>query len=162
MRQAISGFHQDAEGDWVAELSCGHNQHVRHSPPFQERPWVLTPVGRAERTGSLLPCPLCDRAEFPEAVRYVRSSSEWDETSLPPGLRRDHQLGAGTWGRIVVRQGTLRFSVNGEPARSADLTPGSPAQAIPPQVRHSVQPLGRVRFHIDFYAVHRPGPSAPA
>jgi hypothetical protein len=30
----IVGFHQDEHQDWVAELSCGHNQHVRHRPPF--------------------------------------------------------------------------------------------------------------------------------
>ena len=42
----IVGFHQDQEGDWVAELDCGHNQHVRHNPPWQERAWVLSSEGR--------------------------------------------------------------------------------------------------------------------
>ncbi|MBO0821875.1 MAG: DUF3565 domain-containing protein, partial [Nocardiopsaceae bacterium] len=158
MRRAITGFHQDPEGDWVAELACGHNQHVRHNPPFQLRPWVLTPASRAGRLGTPLPCPPCDAALLPGAVRHVRSSPEWDERTLPPGLLRDHRLAAGTWGRIAVRQGTLRFTMDGEPARTTELTPGSPAQAIPPQARHAVQPLGRVRFRIDFYAVHRGGP----
>jgi hypothetical protein len=31
----ITGFHQDEEANWVAELSCGHQQHVRHRPPFK-------------------------------------------------------------------------------------------------------------------------------
>ena len=26
--------------DWVAELECGHTQHVRHDPPWTNRPWV--------------------------------------------------------------------------------------------------------------------------
>lgn len=60
MRRAIVGFHQDAEGDWVAELACGHGQHVRHKPPFWVRPWVLTPEGRAEKLGAELACVLCD------------------------------------------------------------------------------------------------------
>jgi hypothetical protein len=68
MRQTITGFHQDADGDWVAELSCGHNQHVRHNPPLWPRPWVLTPGGRAERIGTPLPCPPCDRGEVPEGA----------------------------------------------------------------------------------------------
>ena len=159
MRQAITGFHLDAEGDWVAELSCGHRQHVRHDPPFQQRPWVLTPASRAGRLGTLLTCPPCDRAVLPEAIRRVRSSPEWDQATLPPGLRRAHQLAAGTWGQIVVLQGTLRFSMESEPPLTVDLTPGSAAQAIPPQVVHAVQPLGPVRFRIDFFAVHsdRPG-----
>jgi len=36
------GFHQDEDSDWVAALECGHSQHVRHDPPWMERPWVLT------------------------------------------------------------------------------------------------------------------------
>ena len=33
MQQAILGFHLDEENDWVADLACGHGQHVRHNPP---------------------------------------------------------------------------------------------------------------------------------
>ena len=55
----IVGFHKDPEGDWVAELECGHNQHVRHDPPWQERAWVLSSEGRGGRLGTRLICPLC-------------------------------------------------------------------------------------------------------
>ncbi len=55
----IVGFHQDQEGDWVAELECGHNQHVRHDPPWHERAWVLSSEGRGGRLGTRLICPLC-------------------------------------------------------------------------------------------------------
>ncbi len=61
----ITGFHQDAEGHWVAELACGHDQHVRHEPPLQSRPWVLTAVGRAARLGEPLPCMRCLAGEAP-------------------------------------------------------------------------------------------------
>lgn len=56
------GFHQDHEQHWVAELECGHTQHVRHDPPWQVREWVITPEGRAGRLGRTLECPLCDAA----------------------------------------------------------------------------------------------------
>jgi tellurite resistance-related uncharacterized protein len=161
MNQAITGFHQDAEGDWIAELSCGHDQHVRHNPPFMQRPWVGSAAGRQERLGTPLSCPPCDRAEPPEAIRRLRSSPEWDEYSLPPGLLRAHQLAAGTWGKIVVREGTLRFSLNGEQPISVELEPDSPAQAIPPGVCHEVQPVGHVRFSIDFFTVDRQTTSVP-
>jgi Protein of unknown function (DUF3565) len=55
----ITGFHQDDIGDWVAELECGHGQHVRHDPPWQQRPWVTTEAGRAEHVGKILLCVLC-------------------------------------------------------------------------------------------------------
>ncbi len=56
----IVGFHQDDAGDWIAELSCGHTQHVRHRPPFFDRPWVLTEHGRAARIGTPIECSDCD------------------------------------------------------------------------------------------------------
>jgi hypothetical protein len=55
----IVGFHQDVESHWVAELECGHTQHVRHDPALQQRPWVLTPEGRARFVGSTLRCVRC-------------------------------------------------------------------------------------------------------
>ncbi|HVZ78027.1 MAG TPA: DUF3565 domain-containing protein [Gemmatimonadaceae bacterium] len=56
----IVGFHQDEEQHWVAELECGHGQHVRHDPPWQVRPWVVTPEGRARFLGTTLDCRKCD------------------------------------------------------------------------------------------------------
>jgi hypothetical protein len=61
VQRAIVGFDQDDEGDWVAELVCGHRQHVRHRPPFFPHPWVLEPEGREERIGTPLECRLCDQ-----------------------------------------------------------------------------------------------------
>lgn len=55
----IVGFHTDDEGHWVAELECGHTQHVRHDPPWQNRPWVVTPEGRARFLGFELECVRC-------------------------------------------------------------------------------------------------------
>jgi hypothetical protein len=55
----IVGFRHDDEGHWVAELECGHGQHVRHDPPWQRRDWVTTPEGRARYLGAALPCARC-------------------------------------------------------------------------------------------------------
>ena len=60
MKQKIVSFHQDDEHHWVARLACGHNQHVRHNPPWTLRPWVITPEGRATMIGVELDCKKCD------------------------------------------------------------------------------------------------------
>ena len=60
MQQAIIGFHLDEEGHWVADLACGHAQHVRHNPPWQNLPWVITEQGRKEKLGVILECKKCD------------------------------------------------------------------------------------------------------
>lgn len=60
MKQPITGYHQDDEHHWVAQLACGHNQHVRHDPPWVNRPWVVTPEGRKSMLGYKLECKKCD------------------------------------------------------------------------------------------------------
>jgi hypothetical protein len=88
--RTIESFHQDDEGDWVAELSCLHNQHVRHRPPFWNRAWVTTEVGRANHIGAHLDCPLCDRLELPVGLEVVRTAGPFDGKTMPAGLRRAH------------------------------------------------------------------------
>lgn len=63
MLRLIVGFHQDERGEWVAELDCGHERHVRHRPPFDLRPWVLGAESRRERIGTPLDCGLCSDDE---------------------------------------------------------------------------------------------------
>lgn len=57
--QTIVAFHQDEQKDWVADLSCGHTQHVRHQPPWTLRPWVLNEEDRRQHLGMVLPCRKC-------------------------------------------------------------------------------------------------------
>lgn len=65
-KSTIVAFQQDKEQYWIAELSCGHRQHVRHRPPFVERQWVLTESGRAAKIGYAIVCGQCEL----EAKRY--------------------------------------------------------------------------------------------
>ncbi len=149
MERTITAFRQDDAGDWVADLSCLHAQHVRHQPPFRLAPWVLDDAGRAARVGSLLDCPLCDRGELPPGLRVVRTSELWDERTMPAALRRSHRTPAGAWGRLQVKKGRLRFRAHTRPALDVVVGPGA-AQAIPPGVEHEVEPNGEVSFLIEF------------
>ena len=63
MKQPIIAFHRDEEQNWVADLACGHTQHVRHDPPWQSRLWVETEEGRAAKVGQSLDCRKCDEAK---------------------------------------------------------------------------------------------------
>ena len=60
MQQAIIDFALDDENHWYAILVCGHTQHVRHDPPWQNRPWVLTEQGRKAKLGVMLECKKCE------------------------------------------------------------------------------------------------------
>lgn len=61
MQTTIVGFHRDDFGDWVAELRCGHTQHMRHRPPWQNRPWIEDADERQKRIGAVIECSICDR-----------------------------------------------------------------------------------------------------
>lgn len=154
VRRRIVAFAVDDLGDWVALLDCLHRQHVRHQPPFRDNPWVLTAAGRAGRVGSDRDCPLCDRCEIPADLVVLRTTPTWDAGAMPAGLRRHHRVAAGTWGRIRVEAGALRFVAATEPVTDVTVPAGA-TQAIPPEVEHHVEPVSAVRFCVDFLG--RPG-----
>ena len=112
--------------------------------------WI--PKGADAHIGTPLDCPLCDRAEMPDGLRLIRTSVKWDERTMPKGLSRAHRIAAGTWGRIVVHDGHLRFAARTEPELKTVLSGGS-TQAIPPEVEHEIEPLAEVRFSIDFFSI---------
>lgn len=60
MQQKILSFDTDEQGDWFANLSCGHTRHVRHNPPWFNRPWVEHAESRTKYLGTELDCKKCD------------------------------------------------------------------------------------------------------
>jgi tellurite resistance-related uncharacterized protein len=147
--RAIIGFHADEDGEWVAELSCLHGQHVRHQPPFRERAWVTTEEGRRARIGADIDCPLCDRAELPDGLVVARTAGPFDEQTLPAGLRAEHRVAERTWGRLRVLEGAVGFELATEPPVHRTVVAGE-EQAIPPGVAHHVIVGGPLRLAVDF------------
>jgi tellurite methyltransferase len=152
-RTLIRGFRQDAEGEWVAELACGHSQHMRHQPPFQNRSWVTSEVGRASKLGASIECPLCQMPELPaESAAYKRTATFTGET-VPAGLLRDHRTKPGVWAKILVEVGRLEYTLD-SPQCTFTLTPGSPG-IVPPTAPHHVTLVGPVQFHVEFLRLDR-------
>jgi tellurite resistance-related uncharacterized protein len=150
MQRAIEAFHQDPSGDWVADLRCGHGQHVRHKPPFWVGECFLTSEGRASRIGFELACVRCDRFELPEHFVPYKRTSEFDERTIPSGLLADHSTKHGVWGVIHVLAGTLSYVVELPLAREMFVDASHPA-VIVPEVMHHVRPVGAVQFFVAFH-----------
>ncbi|HZF49538.1 MAG TPA: DUF3565 domain-containing protein [Polyangiaceae bacterium] len=150
MQRAIEGYHQDEGSEWVAELSCGHGQHVRHRPPFTLRPWVVTPEGRAGRLGQMLDCPLCDRREMPSGYVAYRRTPVFTAETIPQGLLSRHSTKAGVWGRLEVLSGTVAFVLEGAGEAREVLRAGE-SVVIVPEVEHRVELLGPVELRVEFY-----------
>ena len=149
MERPITGFALDDDGDPIAILSCGHRQHVRHNPPFINRPWVTTEQGRNSMLGKTLDCLRCDKLELPDNFVPYKQTPVFTEESVPAGLKKDHSTKAGVWAKIVVTEGKLRYHINAlktEMELSQDKI-----GIIVPEVLHSVEPLDAVRFFVEFY-----------
>lgn len=150
MKRPIVDYRTDSHGDWVALLSCGHPQHVRHRPPFEERPWVTTEEGRHAMLGHELGCVRCDDFELPAHFVAYRHTPVFTETTMPAALRADHTTRAGVWAKIIVLEGRLRYRVDGLDVTKT-LSPDEVGIVLP-EVVHHVEPLGPVQFRVEFYA----------
>jgi tellurite methyltransferase len=149
MKRAITAFDIDNQGDPIAILDCGHPQHVRHNPPFINRPWVTSEEERKSMVGKVLNCVRCDNMELPDSFVAYKRTSEFTEASVPDALRKDHSTKSGVWAKIRVMEGKLRYRVQ---ALNVDmeLSPDKLGIVVP-EVLHNVEPLGPVRFFVEFY-----------
>jgi tellurite resistance-related uncharacterized protein len=148
----IVAIEADEDGSWILSLDCGHRRHARHRPPLSSFPWLNEPAERAARIGQTIECEKCLLLELPGGAMAHRTTETWDERSMPASLRRDHTLRAGTWGRIEVLAGRLRYTVGAPIGREIVIEAGGSA-LIPPEIGHSVEPLGSVRFRVVFLRV---------
>jgi hypothetical protein len=147
MDRKITGYIQDAASEWIARLECGHRQHVRHRPPFFNRPWICSEVGRSAMVGQGLDCLLCDQLLIPEGYTLHSKSKTFSTETLPGKLSADHTLALRAWGRLVVEEGIVRYHLLGKVLELSPEVPG----IIPPAIPHFVKPEGHATFHIEFY-----------
>ena len=97
--------------------------------------------------------------ELPPGCELVRTTPEFDETTVPAGLLASHRVAPGLWGRLVVVSGSIRFGFDDTTDDtindSADewVVAAGERQVIPPERVHHVRVDGPVRFAVEF---HRP------
>jgi tellurite resistance-related uncharacterized protein len=86
---------------------------------------------------------------LPFRAEAYRRTAEFTESTIPDGLRRRHTTKPGVWGRIAVLEGSLRYRILEPEVEEHVLTPGHPG-VVEPGVAHEVEPLGAVRFFVEF------------
>lgn len=97
-------------------------------------------------------------AELPAGLESYRSTETFSELSVPAGLLRAHSTKAGIWGLIRVTEGELIYRIEDEKRIAAErrLHADSPPGVVEPTILHSVEPVGRVRFHVEFFRAASP------
>ncbi len=91
-------------------------------------------------------------AALPDGLAIYWQSAVFNEADIPAGLMKAHNTKAGTWGLIRIQEGRLRYHID-DPRRPADttlLTPTTPG-VVEPTIRHHIEPVGPVRFQVEFY-----------
>jgi tellurite resistance-related uncharacterized protein len=89
----------------------------------------------------------------PQGLLAYRRTPEFTEATIPKALLKAHTTKDGTWGLIHVLEGRLAYRIN-DPARPASQTELSPEVnpgIIEPTILHEVEPLGPVRFYVEFH-----------
>lgn len=91
-------------------------------------------------------------ARLPEGLEPYKRTPTLTEATVPAGLLGDHSTKVGVWGLIHVEKGTLRYLVTDprRPPTECVLTPQDPPGVVEPTILHRVQPIGPVRFHVEF------------
>lgn len=87
---------------------------------------------------------------LPEAVVAYKRTPEFDENSVPNGLLKSHQTKESVWGKIVVLEGCLQYTIL-EPELEVILLDANHFGVVEPTVLHEVKPQGSVRFYVEFY-----------
>jgi len=90
---------------------------------------------------------------LPETVRPYRRTDVFTEATMPAGLLKAHTTKEGAWALIHVLEGRLAYRIE-DPRRLASkavLTPDGPPGVIEPTILHRVEPLGPVRFYVEFH-----------
>lgn len=94
---------------------------------------------------------------IPDEARPYQRTKTFSEDSVPAALRRSHSTKAGVWGRIQVLEGRLRYRILEPAVEEVVLEPGRDG-VVEPEVPHEVEPVGRVRFFVEFSRIEGDGP----
>ena len=78
-----------------------------------------------------------------------RRTPEFTQDTVPSALLKAHETKEGAWALIHVLEGRLRYCIELPPSETI-LQPGTPG-VIKPNVLHHVEPLGPVRFYVEFH-----------
>lgn len=89
---------------------------------------------------------------LPADVQPYQRTPVFTQATVPAGLLRQHTTKAGTWGKIVVLEGRLRYRILAPEPVEILLSPER-FGVVEPQVPHQVSPEGPVRFYVEFHRV---------
>lgn len=87
---------------------------------------------------------------LPTTVSAYKRTPTFAQDTIPAGLTHAHKTKAGTWGKIVILEGELRYRIL-EPACEEVTLSKARFGVIEPTVLHEVVAPAAVQFYVEFY-----------
>ncbi|MEM7196553.1 MAG: DUF1971 domain-containing protein [Pseudomonadota bacterium] len=87
---------------------------------------------------------------LPDYVTAYRRTPDFTDESVPKGLLNDHNTAEGVWGKIVILEGELEYTIQEPDVEVLVLTPQRHG-VVEPEIRHHIKPLGAVLFYVEFH-----------
>ena len=87
---------------------------------------------------------------LPKDVAAYSKTPVYDDASLPAGLRDRHSLRSGSWARLHILEGSIRFVFLEPDPETVELAQGD-VLVVPPELPHQVELTGPVRLFLEFY-----------
>lgn len=88
--------------------------------------------------------------QLPNNVSPYKRTPEFTEENVPAGLLCAHQTKESVWGKIVILEGKLQYTIL-EPEQEVVILDESLYGIVEPTILHEVKPLGKVRFYVEFH-----------
>jgi len=88
--------------------------------------------------------------ELPSNISPYKTTPDFTEESVPQGLLNDHNTKEGVWGKIVVLEGALEYTIQEPLLETIELTPDK-FGVVEPTIKHHIKPLGSVKFYVEFH-----------
>lgn len=86
---------------------------------------------------------------LPQLETY-RTIGPFDTDSLPDGLRREHRLKSGTWGRLTVHSGEIMMCWDDGSGEAPWLLRAGAVAIVPPERPHHLEEIGPFNLSIEF------------
>lgn len=87
-------------------------------------------------------------------LKVYKTLPEWTRDTLPPGFQKAHNTMAGTWAKLTMLSGELKFEAlaeNGDVQATYVFSPDNPPPLVEPQAWHRVTPMSDdLRCYLEF------------
>lgn len=90
------------------------------------------------------------RKDLPSDLVEYKRTPEFSRLSVPAALLSSHSTKTGTWGKIVVLEGSLTYRILEPEVEELLLDPQRPG-IVEPVTRHEIETHAEARFYIQFY-----------